>query len=67
MVTDGENGLLVEPGNVDALVNALTKFEKQRAEFWSKTREIQKSAERFSLKKYVDELERIVVSRKVGK
>ena len=61
LVTDGENGLLVEPGNAVALADILTKFEKERAGFWNKTREIQKSAERFSLKKYVDELERIAL------
>jgi len=62
LVIDGENGLLVEPGNVGALTTALTKFEKEREVFWNKTKEIQKSAERFSLKKYVDELEKIAVS-----
>jgi glycosyltransferase involved in cell wall biosynthesis len=67
LVKDGENGLLVEPGNVEALVDALKKFEKEREVFWNKSKEIQKSAERFSLKKYVDELERIVAKQKSSK
>ncbi|MBI2475236.1 glycosyltransferase [Candidatus Uhrbacteria bacterium] len=61
LVIDGENALLVEPGSVDSLTDAFKKFEKQRDFFWNKTKEIQKSAERFSLKKYVDELERIAI------
>jgi glycosyltransferase involved in cell wall biosynthesis len=60
LVNDGENGLLVEPGNVGALVDALTKFANKRELFWSKTNEIQKNSERFSLRKYVDELETLM-------
>ncbi|MBI4713968.1 glycosyltransferase [Candidatus Uhrbacteria bacterium] len=64
LVKDGENGLLVEPANVGELARALTRFSQERELFWSKTKEIQNSAERFSIKKYVDELEGIVVGSK---
>lgn len=59
LIQEGENGLLVEPGNVDELVSALIKVAQEREKFWTKTKEIQKNVEKFSLKKYVDELQNL--------
>ncbi len=61
LVRHEENGLLVEPGNVDALVSAMNEFVNRREEFWQKAPLIRKAAEVFSLKRYVDELEGLLL------
>ncbi len=57
LVTHNENGLLIEPGNVQSLVTAMNAFFTRREEFWKKADTIRKTAEVYSLKRYVDELE----------
>lgn len=56
LIHENENGVLFEPGNVDELVSTLMKVAKEREKFWIKTKEIQKNAEKYSLKHYVNTL-----------
>ncbi len=62
-VIDGENGLLFEPGSVDALVFALKRFVHERTQFAARRRDIQRSSEQYALCAYVDQLEGLFGSR----
>ncbi|MBI5370094.1 glycosyltransferase [Candidatus Uhrbacteria bacterium] len=57
LIEDGQDGLLVQPGSVLELVSAMEKIAVNRSDFWSRSSAIKKAAERFSLKRYVDQLE----------
>lgn len=61
LVTDGKNGLLVEPGSLEALRLTLERFILERELFWSRREEIKKNAEQYSLQRYVDELETMFI------
>ncbi len=58
-IRDGENGLLFEPGNKEALTLVLRKFIEQRAAFASRRHRLCQEAEKYALSKYVDQLERL--------
>ena len=59
LIQDGQNGLLVEPGNTDDLLRVLNQFVSQRELFASRRIQIQHDAERYSLRLYVDRLEEL--------
>lgn len=63
IVTDQVNGLLVEPGSIDSLVNAMNVFAQKREYFWNQQTKIRKMAEEYSLQKYVDQLEILLRDR----
>lgn len=60
LVKHGENGFLVEPGNANALAEAIKKFVDNPALFRSREEAIRNSVSGCSLKLYVDELEKIM-------
>ncbi|HLD18138.1 MAG TPA: glycosyltransferase [Patescibacteria group bacterium] len=67
IVKDGKNGLLVRPGDADALAEALYRFKDRLSFFWEQAEEIHFSVADFSLEHYVDRLEqwaREIVGRK---
>jgi len=59
-IVEGENGMLVEPNNVEALAHALKTFAHDRESFWSHSTAIKKNASAFAIEKYVDQLERLL-------
>ena len=59
LVKDGENGWLFEPGNKKNLVRKIQDLIDNKEKYWDWTEKIQKEAEKHSVKKYVDELEKL--------
>lgn len=62
LVSDGESGLLVEPGSVESLAQGMTRFAQQREFFWNQQIAIKTIAESVSLRQYVDQLEKIIAN-----
>lgn len=60
LVKDGENGLLVEPGDARVLAEAIKKIAGGILSWRSREGEIRQSVSGCSLKVYVDELEKIM-------
>lgn len=63
LLKDGENGLLFEPGSVEAFVLALKRFVHEREAFAARRPEIRRASEAYALTKYVDQLEGMFGSR----
>lgn len=57
LIEDGKNGLLFEPGSVEALAFALRQFVESREKFASQRSAIRHEAEKYAIEKYVDQLE----------
>jgi len=64
LISEGENGWLVEPGNENAWAQKLTHVATHQDECWEKTEAIRETAKQFALEHYVTvlekELERVV-------
>ncbi|HCU31205.1 MAG: Glycosyltransferase [Candidatus Uhrbacteria bacterium GW2011_GWE2_45_35] len=67
LVKDGEHGFLVEPGRAAALAEAIRKFAAEKEVFRARCEEIRAASFRYSLKTYVDNLERIMLEVKEKK
>jgi glycosyltransferase involved in cell wall biosynthesis len=57
LITEGETGILIEPNNKEALLNALKRLHSERDQWWEKTKMIREQAEKYSIKTYVKKLE----------
>lgn len=60
LITHGENGYLFEPGNVDALKEAIRQFHAHQEQFLGASGQIQKTVASCSMKRYVDTLEALM-------
>ena len=60
LVRDGENGFLIEPGNVEELKQAIIKLKDRLEEFQANATELRHQMKQFSLAKYVDKLEELM-------
>ncbi len=58
LISEGENGFLFEPGNIESCLAALNQIVKTRID----PDIIRTSAEKYSLKKYVDQIESVILS-----
>lgn len=58
LVVDGETGLLVTPGDEQDLVDAMRAVHASRDAWWQKSDAIRTVAAQYSLKRYVDQLEK---------
>jgi glycosyltransferase involved in cell wall biosynthesis len=67
LIKDGQNGYLVEAGNVAVWVKTIKNFAEQRDSFRGRRQAIQASVAQYSLKKYVDKLELIMNNLIEGK
>jgi len=57
LVKEGQNGLLFEPGNTDAFLQAIHRFGSERERFEEAASSIREEAKKYSLRRYVDRLE----------
>ena len=62
LVRDGENGILFEPGNAQALVASLEKLCASLAIYRAREEEIRRGMDAYALPKYVDRLEEIIAT-----
>ncbi|PJE76423.1 hypothetical protein COV05_04575 [Candidatus Uhrbacteria bacterium CG10_big_fil_rev_8_21_14_0_10_48_16] len=60
LIKDGETGLLVTPGNTKDLARAMKEIDQDRDVWWKKAEMIRAQAEQYSIKKYVDQLEKFI-------
>ncbi len=60
LIQEGKNGRLVEPGNVQALADAMRHFVAEAPSYWSRAAEIRSSVAPYSMTHYVDKLETIM-------
>jgi glycosyltransferase involved in cell wall biosynthesis len=58
VVTDGEDGLIIEAGDVEAIRQSLIRLEKNRDEVTVMSKAAQKKALKFTLENYADTLVR---------
>ncbi len=63
LIKEGENGWLVEPGNQEALVNALRNVEQNKEELWKLSSSIREGAQKYALRTYVDQLEKMFTQK----
>mgnify|MGYP001595155091 CR=1 FL=1 len=57
LIQDGETGLLVESGSVEALTRAMRRIHDEREVWWGKTDAIRAHAKQYSIERYIDRLE----------
>jgi glycosyltransferase involved in cell wall biosynthesis len=60
LIRDGETGLLVTPGSVEELADAMRRIHGEREAWWGKTLSIREAAQPFALDKYVTRLEQLI-------
>lgn len=60
LVEEGETGLLVAPGDVDDLAQAMKQIHHSRDAWWQRSNAIQQKAQQYSIKNYVDKLEALI-------
>lgn len=65
LVEEGENGLLVEPGNAQDLARAMRKIHEEREAWWLRFPAIRARAQKYSIEHYVDRLEELIVEVKL--
>lgn len=63
LIVEGENGCLFEPGNEESFLQALEHVTKNPEVCWAKAARIREMAEKYALKKYVDELEEMIQTK----
>lgn len=61
LVNDGQTGLLIEPSSIASLVGAMERIAKERYTFWQKQEIIKQNAEQYSIRHYVDQLEKLFI------
>ncbi len=60
LIKDGETGILVEPGSVPELVEAMKRIATDKDVWWTKTQRIFEHGLRYGIKEYVSKLEKII-------
>lgn len=60
LIVEGENGYTFEPGNEQSFLGALHQMTKDPDASWAKAAHIREMAERYSLRAYVDRLEKMM-------
>lgn len=60
LIEEGETGLLVRPGDSDDLARAMRAIHRERDAWWARSEAIRRSAEKYSIKRYVDRLEALI-------
>lgn len=60
LIVEGENGYLFEPGNKESFLSVLEHVTNDSEHFWKKAPHIREMAETYSIKKYVNELEKML-------
>lgn len=64
LIVEGENGCTFEPGNEKSFFEALNHITNDPSFCWEKSAQIREMAEKYALKKYVDELEGMIQVKK---
>lgn len=64
LIVEGKNGYTFEPGNEESFLNALRHITNDPMSSWEKASQIREMAEKYALKGYVDELERLMRNNK---
>lgn len=60
LVKEGETGLLVTPGDEQDLARAMRAVHESRDAWWAKSSAIRVQAQKYSIKHYVDQLEKYI-------
>jgi glycosyltransferase involved in cell wall biosynthesis len=60
LIEEGVTGLLVKPGDVSELAQAMKTIHQQRDQWWEKSQLIRDRAQPYSIKAYVDRLESLI-------
>lgn len=60
LIEEGENGLLVSPGDVNELAQAMAHIHEHRELWWKKTEKIQAYAKKYRIETYVTKLEQLI-------
>ncbi|MEK7620682.1 MAG: glycosyltransferase family 4 protein [Patescibacteria group bacterium] len=60
LVEEGETGLLVVPGDEDDLARAMREVHENRDGWWARSEAIRSQALKYSIKHYVDQLEKYI-------
>jgi glycosyltransferase involved in cell wall biosynthesis len=64
LIVEGENGYTFEPGNEASFLHALRLIADHAVVSWQSAPQIREMAEKYALKRYVDELESFLVLKK---
>lgn len=60
LIEEEKTGLLVTPGDQEDLARAMQTIHRERDAWWARSEAIRRSAEKYSIKKYVDRLEALI-------